>query len=82
MIPRAATGRCTCGWQDAAVNRDEVRFHYRDHLVEVAPAALTLAELRRRATGMPHRRAAGRDEVVAWLTEHRPQALDAANYWR
>lgn len=82
LIPHAATGTCTCGWRDAAANRDDVRSHYRDHLHQVAPATLTLAELRRRAAGMPRRRQASRGDVIAWLREHRPQALDPVNYWR
>lgn len=82
LRPQGSAGTCACGWCDTAATREEVRAHYRAHLDQVAPAALTLAELRRRAIGMPERRQASRADVLAWLTEHRPQALDANNYWR
>jgi hypothetical protein len=36
---------------------------------------LTVAVLRDRATGMPHRHQAKRAELIAWLQEHRPEAL-------
>lgn len=82
LTARGAAGSCTCGWDGTAATRDDLRSNYRDHLQRMAPSALTLAELRRRAAGMPQRRQASRTEVTGWLRENRPQALDSANYWR
>lgn len=82
LRPQGSAGTCVCGWRDTAATRDDVRAHYRAHLDQVAPAALTLAELRQRATGMPDRRQASRADVITWLDEHRPQALDPTSYWR